>query len=190
MTIIGSKTEKNLLVAFAGESQARNRYTYYAKVAEKEGFRQMAELFRETADNELSHAKTFFKALEGGPVEIMTTFTNAPIGTTLENLKAAATAEHEEASRLYPAFAQVARKEGWDKIAGAFEAIAKVEAAHERRFLKLASNIENDKVFKKDEVVKWKCRKCGFIYEGQTALTQCPACQHPQNFFEQWRENY
>lgn len=189
-SIKGTQTEKNLLAAFAGESQARNRYTFFAKVAEKEGYLQIAELFRETADNEKAHAKMYFKFLEGGPVEITATYPAGLIGSTMENLKAAAAGEHEEWTDLYPGAAKIAREEGFEKVAQAFEAISKVEAEHEKRYLKLAASIEQEKVFKKDETVKWKCQVCGYIHEGTEAPVSCPACRHPQKHYELLCENY
>lgn len=190
MSIKGTKTEHNLLASFAGESQARMRYTYFAKVAEKEGYLQIAEIFQETADNEKEHAKRFFKFLEGGMVEITASYPAGVIGSTLENLKAAAAGEHEEWELLYPEAAQIAREEGFNDIADTFEAIAKVEDAHEKRYLKLAGNIEKDAVFKKSETIKWKCRNCGYIHEGEEAPASCPACRHPQKYFEVRAENY
>jgi len=189
-SIKGTQTEKNLLAAFAGESQARNRYTYFATVAEKEGYLQIAELFRETADNEKEHAKRFFKFLEGGAVEIVAAYPAGMIATTIENLKAAAAGEHEEWTKLYPEAAKVAREEGFPEVADAFEYIAKVETAHENRYLKLLANVEKGEVFKKVQTTKWKCRNCGYIHEGTEAPTNCPACRHPQKFFELLAENY
>lgn len=182
--IKGTETEKNLLKAFAGESQARNRYTYYASVARKEGYRQIEALFLETAENEREHAKRFFKFLEGGDTEITATYPAGVIGTTLENLKAAAAGEKEEWAELYPAFAETAKKEGFDEVAQAFIMIAKVEKEHEKRYLKLAENIEKGVVYRKDESVRWKCRNCGYVHEGPKAPAMCPACIHPQEHFE------
>jgi rubrerythrin len=190
MSIKGTKTEQNLLKAFAGESQARNRYTYFAKVAKKEGLEQISALFEETAMNEMEHAKSFFKFLEGGMVEITACYPAGVIGTTLENLKAAADGENEEWTELYPEFAKVAEEEGFKNIAMAFKMIAKVEKAHEDRYRKLYDNLEAGKVFKKDGKVIWKCRNCGFLHEGTVAPNQCPACQHPQSYFEIKEENY
>ncbi len=190
-SIKGTETEKNLLKAFAGESQARNRYTYAAGVARKEGYRQIEALFQETADNEREHAKRFFKFLEGGEgLEITAAYPAGKIGTTLENLKAAAAGEHEEWTELYPAFAEVAKKEGFPEVAAAFTMIAKVEKEHEDRYLKLAENVEKGTVFKKDAPVRWKCRNCGYVHEGPEAPAQCPACLHPQPHFEIKEETY
>ncbi len=189
-SVKGTQTEKNLLASFAGESQARSRYTYAAGVAEKEGFLQIAELFRETAANEQEHAKRFFKHLEGGAVEITAAYPAGVIGTTLDNLKAAAAGEHEEWTKIYPAAAKVAKEEGFSEIAATFENIAKVENAHEQRYLKLLANVEKKEVFKKNQTVKWKCRNCGYIHEGPEAPDSCPACRHPQKFFEIQAENY
>jgi len=186
----GTQTEKNLLKAFAGESQARKRYMFAAKVARKEGFEQIAAIFEETAENEQVHAKTFFKFLEGGMVEITASYPAGKIGSTIENLHEAAEGEHEEWTDLYPEFERIAREEGFKEIAVAFKMIAKVEAEHEKRFKKLLQNIESDEVFQKQEKVRWKCRKCGYIHEGTKALENCPACQHPKSFFEIDSENY
>lgn len=182
--IKGTETEKNLLKAFAGESQARNRYTYFASVARKEGYRQIEALFSETADNEREHAKRFFKFLEGGDLEITAAYPAGKIGSTVENLKAAAAGEHEEWTELYPAFAEVAKQEGFSEVVAAFTMIAKVEKEHEERYLKLADNIEKGSVFKKEATVRWKCRNCGYVHEGPEAPGKCPACLHPQEFFE------
>lgn len=191
MTIVGSKTEKNLLKAFAGESQAKNRYTFFAKQAKKEGFEQISELFLETAINEEQHAKTFFKFLESGEgVEITAMYPAGKIGSTVDNLKAAAAGENEEWTELYPEFADVAESEGFKEVARAFRNIAKVEKEHEERYLKLAANIENNEVFEKKEVIRWKCRKCGHVHEGTTAPNTCPTCQHPQGYFEKKEANY
>ncbi len=189
-SIKGTKTEQNLLKAFAGESQARMRYNYYASVAKKEGLEQISALFEETALNEKEHAKRFFKFLEGGMVEITASYPAGVIGSTLENLKAAADGEHEEWEELYPEFAKIAEEEGFKEIAMAFKLIAKVEKAHEARYRKLYENLESGKVFKKDGKVTWKCRNCGFLHEGTVAPQQCPACQHPQAYFEVSEENY
>ena len=189
-TLYGTQTEKNLLAAFAGESQARNRYTYFAKVAEKEGYKQIEGIFLETADHEQSHAKMFFKQLDGGDLEILAKFPAGKIGTTVENLKAAAAGEHEEWQVIYINAAETAQKEGFPEIARLFKSIATVEKHHEKRFLKLLKNIESGHVFKKTETVLWKCRKCGFIHEGTEAVQRCPACNHPQSHFELWVENY
>ncbi len=190
MSIKGTRTEQNLLKAFAGESQARNRYTYFASVAKKEGFEQIAAIFMETAEQEKEHAKRFFKFLEGGMVEITASYPAGVIGTTAENLKAAAEGEHEEWSILYPDFAQVAEEEGFKAIAAAFKSIAKVEDEHEQRYLKLLKNVTENKVFEKDEEVEWQCRNCGFVHKGKKAPQNCPACQHPQAHFEEKKTNY
>jgi rubrerythrin len=182
--IKGTETEKNLLKAFAGESQARNRYTYFASVARKEGYRQIESLFIETAENEREHARRFFKFLEGGDLEITAAYPAGKIGTTLDNLKAAAAGENEEWTKLYPGFAEVAKKEGFPEVAAAFTTISKVEKEHEARYLKLAQNIEKGIVFKKDGTVRWKCRNCGYVHEGPEAPGTCPACLHPQEYFE------
>ncbi|MFC1682486.1 rubrerythrin [Nanoarchaeota archaeon] len=186
----GTRTEKNLLKAFAGESQARNRYTYFASVAKKEGFEQISAIFLETAENEKEHAKVFFKYLEGGPVEINALYPAGKIATTAENLLAAADGEKEEWGKLYPDFEKVARDEGFDKIADSFKEIAEVEAEHEKRYRKLLENVNNNKVFSKDEVVKWKCRNCGYVHEGKDALKVCPACQHARGYYEVFVEGY
>jgi len=180
----GSKTEKNLLAAFAGESQARNRYTYFASQAKKEGFEQICAIFTETADNEKEHAKRFFKFLEGGDVEIVAAYPAGIIGTTVENLRAAAAGEKHEWTTLYKNFADVAQQEGYPEVAAAFRSIAKVEAHHEARYTALMNNIQMDKVFKKDKAAKWKCRNCGYIHDGTGAPDMCPACQHPKAYFE------
>lgn len=190
MSIKGTKTEQNLLKAFAGESQARNRYTYFAKVAKKEGLEQISGLFMETAENEMEHAKRFFKFLEGGAVEITASFPAGIISTTLDNLKAAADGENEEWAELYPEFANVAEKEGFTEIANVFRMIARVEKAHEKRYRTLYDNLESGKVFKKDDVITWKCRNCGYLHEGASAPLKCPACDHPQAYFEVFEENY
>ncbi|MBE0649424.1 MAG: rubrerythrin family protein [Bacteroidales bacterium] len=180
----GTRTEQNLLKAFAGESQARMRYDYFASQAKKEGLEQIAALFTETSLNEKEHAKRYFKFLEGGPVEITATYPAGIIGTTLENLKAAAEGEHEEWTELYPEFARIAEEEGFKEVAVAFKMIATVEKAHEARYSKLYKNLEEGKVFEKDGVVVWKCRNCGYLHEGKKAPKTCPACLHPQSFFE------
>lgn len=190
MSIKGTQTEQNLLKAFAGESQARNRYTYAAKVAKKEGYEHIASLFEETAENEQVHAKTFFKFLEGGVVEITASYPAGIIGTTLENLQAAADGENEEWTELYPEFERVAREEGFKEVAVAFKMIAKVEAEHEKRYRQLVQNIKNDQVFQKEEKTRWKCRKCGYVHEGTKALENCPACHHPKSYFEEVTEKY
>ncbi len=186
----GSKTEQNLLKAFAGESQARNKYEFFAKVATKEGYIQIANIFQETANQEKEHAKRFFKFLEGGMTEITATFPAGVIGTTVENLKAAAEGENEEWTELYPMFADIAEEEGFKQIALAFRMIAKVEAEHEKRYLKLLQNITEDKVFIKDGKVWWKCINCGYIYESAKALENCPACLHPKSYMQVKEENY
>ncbi len=190
MKIKGSKTEKNLLAAFAGESQARNRYTFFASVARKEGFEQIAAIFLETADNEKEHAKRFFKFLEGGIAEITASFPAGRIGTTAENLEAAAAGENEEWSKLYPGFATAADEEGFKDVADAFRTIARVEVEHEKRYLKLLENVRQGKVFKKDNTTVWKCRNCGYHHTGAAAPDVCPACLHPGSFFEVLAENY
>jgi len=186
----GTQTEKNLLKAFAGESQARNRYTFFAKQAAKEGYQQIGALFLETAENEGQHAKEYFKHLEGGLVEITATYPAGKIGTTAENLLAAAEGENEEWTDLYPAFGDMADSEGFKDVANSFRQIAKVEAWHEKRYRKLLDNIEKDMVFVKPQPVKWTCRKCGFVHEGPTALDVCPACGHPQAYQEVYAENF
>jgi rubrerythrin len=183
-TLKGTHTEQNLLKAFAGESQARMRYDYFASQAREEGLEQIAALFEETALNEKEHAKRFFKFLEGGMVEIKASYPAGIIGNTLENLKAAADGENEEWTELYPEFARIAEEEGFKEVAQAFKLIAKVEKAHEERYRTLYNNLENGKVFKRDERVVWKCRKCGFLHEGTVAPKICPACKHGQEYFE------
>jgi rubrerythrin len=189
-TLKGTRTEKNLLTAFAGESQARNRYTYFASQAKKEGYVQMSDIFTETANQEKEHAKRLFKFLEGGEVEILAAFPAGVIGTTLENLKAAAAGELYEYSEMYPGFAKTAREEGFNDIADVLEAIAVAEKQHEKRYLDLADNIESARVFKRDEKVTWRCRNCGYLHEGNEAPETCPACAHPQAHFELLGENY
>lgn len=186
----GTKTEQNLLKAFAGESQARNRYEFFASVAKKEGLEQIAAIFIETAGQEKEHAKRFFKFLEGGDVEIQAAYPAGIIGNTAENLKAAAMGENEEWSILYPAFAETAEEEGFSEIATAFKMIASVEVEHEARYLKLLENLEKGIVFEKDGEVYWMCRNCGYIHKGKKAPKECPACVHPQAFFEVKKENY
>ncbi len=188
--IKGTETEKNLLKAFAGESQARNRYEFFAKVARQEGYEQIAAIFELTAKQEKEHAKRFFKFLEGGMVEITAAYPAGKIGTTIENLEAAAKGENEEWTELYPHFAEVAMKEGFKEIATAFKMIAKVEAEHEKRYRKLYQNIIENKVFEREEKVKWVCRNCGYVHEGTKALETCPACLHPKSYFELFEENY
>jgi rubrerythrin len=186
----GTRTEKNLLTAFAGESQARNRYSYFASQAKKEGYEQMAAIFEETSNQEKEHAKRLFKFLEGGEVEIQAAFPAGKIGTTLENLKAAAAGENYEHSKMYPEFAEIARKEGFAEIAAVFQAIAVAEKQHEKRYLALAANIEKNRVFKREQKVVWRCRNCGYLHEGTSAPEQCPACAHPRAHFELLGENY
>lgn len=186
----GTKTEQNLLKSFAGESQARMRYDYFAKQAKKEGLEQISALFAETALNEKEHAKRFFKFLEGGVVEITAAYPAGVIDTTLENLKAAAEGENEEWTDLYPAFAKTADEEGFPEVAVAYRMIAKVEKAHEERYLKLYKNLDSGKVFEKDGVVVWKCINCGYLHEGEKAPDLCPACLHPQAYFEIKESNY
>ncbi|MCX7426465.1 MAG: rubrerythrin family protein [Planctomycetia bacterium] len=190
MEIVGSKTEHNLLLAFAGESQARNRYDYYAGQADKDGFVQIASIFEETADQERSHAKRFFKFLRGGQVEIHAAFPAGVIGSTAENLRAAAAGEHEEWAEVYPAFAAVAEEEGFKAIAKIIEAVAVAEKQHERRFLALAANVEGGTVFHRDKPVIWRCRKCGYLHEGTDAPAACVACAHPRAYFELLVENW
>ena len=186
----GSRTEQNLLKAFAGESQARMRYDYFSKQARKEGLEQIAAIFEETALNEREHAKRFFKFLEGGPVEITATYPAGIIGSTLENLKASAEGENEEWTSLYPEFAKVAEEEGFKEVAAAFKMIAKVEKAHEERYSTLYNNLENGLVFEREGKVIWKCRNCGYLHEGTKPPLNCPACQHPQAYFEIKESNY
>ncbi|MBN1140644.1 MAG: rubrerythrin family protein [Deltaproteobacteria bacterium] len=186
----GTKTEKNILIAFSGESQARNRYTYFASVAKKEGFVQISHIFEETADQEKEHAKRLFKFLQGGEVEITAAFPAGVIGTTLENLKEAAGGENHEYTVMYPEYAKIARQEGFPEIAAAMESIAIAEKQHEKRYLGLIANIEAGKVFKKDQVVTWRCRNCGYIHTGKEAVQLCPACAHPQAHFELLAENW
>jgi rubrerythrin len=190
MKLKGTKTEKNLLAAFAGESQARNRYTYSAGAAKKEGYEQIAAIFLETAENEKEHAKRFFTFLEGGMVEFIAAFPAGPIGTTAENLRAAAEGEHEEWSRLYPGFADVAEQEGFPSAAAAFRYISRVEIEHEKRYRALLKNVEEGRVFAKDAPSHWKCRNCGYHHEGAGVPEKCPACLHPKSFFELLTENY
>jgi rubrerythrin len=186
----GTKTEQNLLKSFAGESQARNRYEFFASVAKKEGYEQIAAIFMETSNQEKEHAKRFFKFLEGGMKEITVSYPAGTIGTTRENLKAAAEGENEEWTTGYPHFAEVAKEEGFSEIASVFKMITKVEAEHERRYLKLLQNISEDKVFVKDGKVWWKCLNCGYVYESEKALENCPACLHPKAFMQVREDNY
>ncbi|MFN3550658.1 MAG: rubrerythrin [Endomicrobiia bacterium] len=185
-----TKTEKNLLTAFAGESQARNRYTYFASVAKKEGYEQISWIFLDTAENEKEHAKRLFKFLEGGSVEITASFPAGIIADTKTNLKSAAEGENYEYTKMYPEFAKIAREEGFEEIAKVFESIAKAEKGHEKRYLKLLENIQKKEVFKKPQKVFWRCRNCGYIYEGTEAPVKCPSCDHPQAYFELLCENY
>ncbi len=186
----GTQTEQNLLKAFAGESQARMRYDYFTKQAKKEGLEQIAAIFEETALNEKEHAKRFFKFLEGRPVEITATYPAGKIGTTLENLKASAEGENEEWTELYPEFARIAEEEGFKDVAVAFKMIAKVEKAHEERYNKLYNNLEEGHVFERGDNIVWKCRNCGYLHEGKKAPQKCPACLHPQSYFEIKEKNY
>ena len=189
-SIKGTRTEQNLLKAFAGESQAKNRYTIFAKQAKREGFEQISELFMITAMQEESHAKIFFRFLEGGPVEITATYPAGVIGTTAECLGMAAEGEREEWSSLYPGFGNIAQEEGFPKVATAFRLIAKIEEEHEKRFAKLLHNLKENKVFEREEKVYWVCRKCGYVHYGRKALNVCPACDHPMAYFELKGENY
>ncbi len=186
----GTQTEKNLLTAFAGESQARNRYTYFAGQAKKDGYVQIADIFEETANQEKEHAKRFFKFLEGGEVQIVGAFPAGVIGTTVENLKAAAAGEHYEQTEMYPGFAKVARQEGFEDVAMIFEFVAVAERQHEKRYRDLAANIDAGRVFKRAQKVVWRCRNCGFLYEGTEAPENCPACAHPKAHFELLGENW
>ena len=189
-SIKGTKTEKNLLASFAGESQARNRYTYFASVAKKAGYEQIAAIFLETAENEKEHAKRFFKLLEGGEVEIQASYPAGIIGDTAGNLEASANGENLEWTRLYKEAAEVAREEGFEKIAKQFDEIAMVEEEHEKRYRKLVNNLKEKQIFKKNAVVKWKCRNCGRVIENAKAPDKCPTCDHPQAYFELISENY
>ncbi|WP_277465919.1 rubrerythrin [Parabacteroides sp. PF5-6] len=189
-SIKGTRTEQNLLKAFAGESQARTRYTFFASVAKKEGYEQIAGVFMETAEQEKEHAKRFFKFLEGGMVEITASYPAGKIGTTMENLAAAAEGELEEWDILYPEFAAIADEEGFKQIAIAFRMIAKVEVEHEKRYRQLLANIETNTVFAKEEAIAWQCRNCGYVHEGKNAPQKCPACEHPQAYFEPMKQNY
>ena len=189
-SIKGTRTEQNLLKAFAGESQATNRYEFFAKVARTEGYEQIADIFQKTANQEKQHAKRFFKFLEGGEVEITATYPAGVIATTAENLKAAAMGENEEWTILYSGFSEIAKEEGFPAIAAAFKIISKVEAEHEKRYLRLLQRIEDNEVFKRKETTRWECRNCGYIHEGTNPPEICPACQHPKAFFEEKSENY
>ena len=186
----GTRTEKNLLTAFAGESQARNRYNFFASQAKKEGYEQISAIFSDTAENEKEHAKRLFKFLEGGAVEITAAFPAGVIGDTKENLRAAAAGENHEYTQMYPEFARIADEEGFQEIASVMRAIAVAEKEHETRYLSLLENIEKEKVFKRDNVVKWRCRNCGYVHEGTGAPEECPACAHPRDYFELLCENY
>ncbi|UCE28878.1 MAG: rubrerythrin family protein [Candidatus Bathyarchaeota archaeon] len=190
MELKGSRTEKNLLAAFAGESQARNRYTFFASVAKKRGYEQISAIFQETANNEKEHAELFFKLLQGGTVEIKATYPAGVIGSTRENLKEAAEGEKLEWGTLYPGFAKVADEEGFKEVSTTFRNVAIVESYHERRYRKLLANVEQNKVFKKDSPTKWKCRNCGHVIEGNEAPDKCPVCAHSKSYFEVWCENY
>lgn len=190
MSLRGTRTEKNILTAFAGESQARNRYSFFASVAKKEGFVQIAAVFEETANQESQHAKRLFKLLEGGEVEITAAFPAGTIGSTLENLLASAGGENHEQTSMYPEFAKIAREEGLTAIAVIFDAIAVAERFHEKRFMALAKNIESGTVFKKSKAVTWRCRNCGYVFVGEAAPNKCPACDHPQAHFELAEENW
>ena len=190
MSLKGTETEKNLLKAFAGESQARNRYTMFSKIAQKEGYEQISEMFLETAGNEFEHAKIFFRHLEGGAVEITATYPAGIEGTTPENLAASAAGEHEEWEELYPEFARIADEEGFPKVAASFRMIAKIEKEHEERYQKFFENIKEDIVFKKDDEIAWVCRKCGHIHFGKRAPGLCPVCLHPKAYFEQQKVNF
>jgi len=190
MELKGSKTEKNLMAAFAGESQARNRYTYFATAARKEGFKQISDIFEETANQEREHAKRLFKFMEGGEVEIAATFPFGVIAKTTDNLAAGAAGENYEWTQMYPSFARTAREEGFDGIAKVFDAIAVAEKQHENRYLALKKNIDEGKVFKKDEPVVWRCINCGYLHRGAEAPDLCPACAHPRTHFEVLGENW
>jgi rubrerythrin len=189
-SVKGTQTEKNLLIAFSGESQARNRYTFFASKAKKEGLMQISEIFLETANQEKEHAEQFFKYLEGGDLEITSSFPAGVIGTTFDNLLSAAQGEEYEWSVMYPAFAKMAKEEGFDDIAKKFEAIIIAEKQHDRRYKALAKNIEEGRVFKRNDTVTWRCRNCGYLHEAKQAPSVCPACKHPQAYFELLGENY
>lgn len=189
-SVKGTRTEKNLLTAFAGESQARNRYTFFASQAKKEGYIQIANIFEETANHEKEHAKRFFSYLEGGEAEIQASFPAGKIGTIYENLKQAEAGEHYEQTTMYPNFAKIAREEGFEEIALLFEAVSVSERQHEKRYRELAENIKNDKVFKRDNEVVWKCTNCGYLHKGTQAPEKCPACAHPKAYFELLAENW
>ncbi len=189
-SVKGTQTEKNLLTAFAGESQARNRYSYFASKARKEGYVQIADIFEETANQEKEHAKRYFGFLEGGELEIQWAFPAGVVGSTLENLKASAAGERYEHTEMYPGFAKIAREEGFEAIGTIFDMISVAEKQHEKRYVELAGNIEADRVFKRDQAVVWRCRNCGYLHEGLEAPQQCPACAHPQAYFELLGENW
>lgn len=190
MEFQGSKTETNLMMAFAGESQARNRYTYFASAAKKEGYIQISQIFEETANQEKEHAKRFFKFLKGGMVEITASFPAGTVGTTAENLKAAAAGEHEEWTDLYKGWAAVAREEGFEAVGAVFDAVCIAEKQHEKRYLDLLKNLEEGKVFQKGVTTTWRCTNCGYLHEGESAPQACPACAHPQAYFEVLGENW
>ncbi len=190
MEFRGSRTEKNLLAAFAGESQARNRYTYFASAAKKEGYEQISGIFLDTADNEKEHAKLFFSFLKGGETEILSSYPSGVIGNTAANLKAAAEGENFEWTTLYQNFADVARKEGFMEVADTFTKVAQAEKYHESRYLGLLKNVKQGKVFNKDASVKWHCRNCGYVFEGKETPEKCPVCKHPRAYFELLAENY
>lgn len=189
-SIKGTRTERNLLISFAGESQARNRYNMFASQARKEGFNQIAGVFDVTADQERLHAKRFFSFLEGGGVEIQASYPAGKVGSTAENLEAAAGGEHEEWSHMYPEFAKIAKEEGFNDVAAAFNAVSKAEKHHEDRYLALLGNVKGGKVFKRDADVVWQCSKCGYLHTGKTPPAKCPACHHPQEYFEILSENF
>jgi rubrerythrin len=190
MEFKGSRTEKNLLAAFAGESQARTRYTFFASAAKKEGYEQIAAIFQETSDNEKEHAQLFFKHLQGGIVEITAAYPAGVIASTAANLNAAAEGEKLEWGTLYPNFAEIAEEEGFNDVARTFRMVAKVEAYHEMRYLKLLESVNQGRVFRKEAPIKWKCRNCGFVFEGSEVPDKCPVCSHPRSYFEVWCENY
>jgi len=190
MDLKGSRTEKNLMAAFAGESQARNRYTYFSSKAKKDGFRQISEVFEETANQEREHAKRLFKLMPGGESEITGAFPSGVIGETVENLRGSASGENHEWTEMYPSFAVIAREEGFEDIAGVFDSIAVAEKQHEKRYLELADNIDGGTVFKKDDATTWRCINCGYVHEGIEAPAVCPACDHPQAHFEVLGENW
>lgn len=186
----GTRTEKNILTAFCGESQARNRYTYFSKKARKEGFIQIANIFEETANQEKEHAKRFFKLLEGGEIEIVGSFPAGTIGTTIQNLKASAIGENQEHTIIYPGFAKIAKDEGFEKVATVFKAISVAEKQHEKRYSDLADNIEKNKIFARETSLKWRCINCGYLHNGNNALVKCPACDHSKAYFELLGENW